>query len=304
MSRRVAVIGAGHVGATIAFALMLRGLFPEILLIDSDRARADAEAEDLSDAGALARPTRIFAGGYADAASASVAILTAGAATRGAESRLAVAGRSAAIVQSCVTQLRSAGFDGTLIVAANPVDLMSYTAFRHAGLPSARVIGTGTLLDSCRMRQEVATRLNVASASVQGMVLGEHGDSEVAVFSSIRIGGQLPERFAPGVLDGAALASEVRDAGYKIIQGKGYTSFGIATAAVRLCEAIVRDERIVLPVSCLMRGEFGLSGLYLSLPCIVGAGGVEQVLVPELDPNEREALLRSAAAIRAALAEL
>lgn len=300
MSDRIAVIGAGHVGATTAYALMLRGLFPEIVLIDSNAALAAAEAEDISDAGALARPARIFAGGYSDAASARIAVLTAGAVTHGSESRLAVASASGAIVKSCVTELMQAGFDGILIVAANPVDLMADTAFRHSGLPAARVIGTGTLLDSCRMRQEIAHRLDVAPASVEGIVLGEHGDSEVAILSSIRIGGLAPDLFAPGALDSAQVARDVSQAGYRIIAGKGYTSFGIATAAVRICEAIIRDERVVLPVSCLTTGQFGVSDIYLSLPCLVGAGGVEQVLTPELDEGETAALLRSASAIREA----
>lgn len=301
MNDRVAIIGAGHVGAATAFALMLRGLFPEIVLIDAITELAVAEAEDVSDANALARPARVFAGSYADAASARVAILTAGAATKGTESRLSVAAHSAAIVTSCVTQLMAAGFEGILVVAANPVDLMAWTAFRSSALPSAQVIGTGTLLDTCRLRQAIASRLNVAPESVAGDVVGEHGDSEVAILSSIRIGGLMLEQFAPGMIDGDALAREVRDAGYKIITGKGYTSFGIATAAVRICEAIVRNERVVLPVSTLLTGQFGISDLYLSLPCVVGAGGIEQVLVPALNEMETAALLNSASIIQKAI---
>ncbi|MEP6784991.1 MAG: L-lactate dehydrogenase [Sphingomonadales bacterium] len=304
MSDRVAIVGAGHVGAATAYALMLRGLFPEIVLIDADEALAVAEAADISDANALARPARIFAGSYADAASARIAVLTAGAATHGSESRLSVASRSAAIVKSCVEQLASAGFEGILVVAANPVDLMAWTAFRHSGLPSNRVIGTGTLLDSCRMRQEIANRLGVAPASIDGLVLGEHGDSEVALLSSIRVGGQTLERFTPETLDGSEIAKEVRDAGYKIISGKGFTSYGIATAAVRICEAVIRDERVVLPVSSLMTGQLGISDLYLSLPCLIGAGGIEQVLVPDMNAGETEALLGSASTIRDALTSI
>ena len=280
---------------------MLRGLFPEIVLIDAEQALAVAEAADISDANALARPARIFAGNYTDAASARIAVLTAGATTHGSESRLAVASRSAEIMAFCVSELMGAGFDGILIVAANPVDLMAWTAFRGSGLPSQRVIGTGTLLDSCRLRQELATRLNVAPSSVDGVVLGEHGDSEVAILSSIRIGGLPFEKFAPKVLDGSQLARHVRDAGYEIVKGKGYTSYGIATAAVRICEAIVRDERVILPVSTLLTGQLGISDLYLSLPCLVGAAGIEQVLVPELNEFETVAMLRSAAAIREAI---
>ncbi len=301
MSDRVAIIGAGHVGAATAYALMLRGLFPEMVLIDTVAELAVAEAEDISDASALARPARIFAGTYADAAGARIAILTAGAATQGAASRLSVAAHSAEIVTSCVAQLVDAGFKGILIVAANPVDVMAWTAFRRAALPAARVIGTGTLLDTCRLRQAIAARLNVAPESVEGVVLGEHGDSEVAVLSAIRVGGLPLAGFAPGAINGHNLAREVRDAGYKIVTGKGYTSFGIATAAVRICEAIVRNERVVLPVSTLLTGQFGLSDLYLSLPCLVGAEGIARVLVPELNESETAALLASASTIRKAI---
>ena len=264
MNHRIAVIGAGHVGATTAYALMLRGLFPEIVLIDSNATQAAAEAEDISDASALARPARIFAGSYSDAASACIAVLTAGAATHGSQSRLDVASKSAAVVRSCVTELVHAGFSGIIVVATNPVDLMAYAALKRSELPAARVIGTGSLLDSCRMRQEIANRLHIAPTSVDGVVLGEHGDSEVAVLSSFRVGGLPLERFAPGEIDSGQIARDVGEAAYRIIAGKGYTSFGIATAAVRICEAIIRDEHVVLPVSSLLTGQFGISDIFIS----------------------------------------
>lgn len=299
---RVAIIGAGHVGATAAYALMLRALFREIVLIDRNAELAEAEAADLSDANALARPSRIWAGGYDDAAGATIAVLTAGAATHGSESRLSVASRSAEIVTGCVKSLVEAGFDGVLLVAANPVDLMAYTAYRAARMPAARVIGTGTLLDSSRLQQALARELGVAPGSVDALIIGEHGDSEVVAFSAARIGGLPLDRF-PGTekLDRPAIATAVRDAGYRIVSGKGYTSFGVATAIVRICEAIVRDENAVLPVSTLIDGQFGLRDLYLSLPCIVGACGVERVLLPDLTSDEATALQASAEALRGAM---
>jgi L-lactate dehydrogenase len=304
--QRIAIVGAGHVGSTSAFALMLRALVHEIVLIDEDAELAEAEAADLSDANALARPARIWAGDYGDAASAQIAVLTAGAATHGEESRLAVAARSAAIVRSCVEGLLGAGFSGILLVAANPVDLMSLVALRASGLAPSRVIGTGTLLDSARLRQALATDLKVSATSIDGFVLGEHGDSEVAAESTVRIGGLTLANFAGTAPnpDFKALAVDVRKAGYRIIEGKGYTSFGIATAIVRICEAIVRDEQAVLPVSAFTSGDLGGPGLYLSLPCIIGARGVERVLSLELPANERAALHASAAALQDAMLQL
>jgi L-lactate dehydrogenase len=300
---RVVIAGAGHVGATAAYALMLRALFREIILIDCDPQRADAEAEDIADANALARPATIRAGAYADAAGASIAVITAGAATHGDETRLSVAARSGEIVRDCVAGLIGGGFDGIIVVAANPVDLMALAAFEASGLPANRVIGTGTLLDSSRLRQAIAGRLSVAPGDVDAMILGEHGDSSVAALSTARIGGLTIEAFAshPGRLGAGDLLHEVRRAGYRIIGGKGYTSYGIATAIVRICEAILRDEHAVLPVSTLLSGQFGIDGLYLSLPCVLGGAGVERVLMPALSDGEIAGLRASADAIRAAL---
>jgi L-lactate dehydrogenase len=296
---RIAMIGAGHVGATAAYALMLRGLFSEIVLIDANQALADAEAADLSDADALARSARIWAGDYSDAASAQIAVLTAGAATKGSQDRLSVAGASAAIVGSCVDALLAAGFKGVLIVAANPVDLMSLVAQRRSGLAPGRVIGTGTLLDSMRLRQTLSAKLRVAAGSIEGYVLGEHGNSELAAFSTVRVGGVALGGLTEGAsLDLPALAATVRTGAYRVVTGKGYTSFGIATAIVRIVEAVIRDEHAVLPVSTLLTGQYGIGGVYLSLPCVIGAGGVERVLEPDLDPAELTALKASAQVLR------
>ena len=302
---RIAIIGAGHVGSTAAYALMLRALVREIVLIDSNIGLAEAEATDISDANALARPARIWAGNYKDAASARLAIITAGAATYGKETRLSVADRSAKIVSECVDALMATGFDGILIIASNPVDVMAHVAFSRAGLPSNQVIGTGTLLDSSRLQQALASRLDVAPNAIEAVVIGEHGDSEVAVFSTVRVGGIPLSQFAPDETQNSAkLADAVRTAGYRIIEGKGYTSYGVATAIVRICEAVLRNERTVLPVSTLLTGEFGLSEIYLSLPCILGFGGVERVLLPELDTNELSQLRSSGQKIQMALANL
>lgn len=302
-ANRIAFIGAGHVGATAAYAMMLRALFEEIVLIDADAPRARAEAADLSDADALARPARIWAGDYADAASARIAVITAGAASHHAESRLALAARSAEIVTQCVKSLAGAGFDGVLLIASNPVDLMTAVALRHAGLPPARVIGTGTLLDTSRLHHALARRFDIAPRMIEGFVLGEHGDSAVAAFSSLRIGGQPLASFAPEA-DLAAVAEEVRAAAYRIIEGKGHTSFGIATAIVWICEAIIRNERAIMPVSAQLSGEFGIHSIHLGMPCIVGAHGIERVLLPDLDEGELAALRRSAEILREALAAL
>ena len=303
---RIAIIGAGHVGATSAYALMLRALVSEIVLIDTNKALAEAEAADIADANALARPTRVWAGTYADAATARIAVITAGAATHGNESRLSVLSRSAEIVSACVQSLIDAGFTGTILVAANPVDIMAHVALRTSGLPTRHVIGTGTLLDSSRLRHVLAAKLDVAPESLAGFVLGEHGDSEVAAFSTVRIGGLTLDDFVlfGEHLDHDVIARDVREAGYRIISGKGHTSFGIATAVVRICEAIIRNERAILPVSTLLTGEFGIVDVFLSLPCVLGEGGIERILLPDISVEEKDALHRSAEVIRQVMSTL
>jgi L-lactate dehydrogenase len=303
---RVAIVGAGHVGATTAYALMLRALFREIVLIDSNADLAKAEAADLRDANALARPARIWAGTYADAGAASIAVITAGGATHGSQNRLAVSSSSAEIVTACIDQLMAGGFSGIILVAANPVDVMSLVAFRRSGLPSSRVIGTGTLLDTSRLRQELAIGMGVAPAAVEGLVLGEHGDSEVVAFSTLRVGGLSLDRFPwpDEEPDRGEIARKVRDAAYEIIAGKGYTSYGVATAIVRICEAIVRDEHAVLPVSAFLSGQLDIEELYLSLPCVLGLGGIERVLIPDVSSEELAALRRSAGVLRQAISSI
>lgn len=300
---RIAFIGAGHVGATAAYAMMLRALFEEIVLVDADGELAEAEAGDLADASALARPATIWAGSYADAALAQIAVITAGAVSHGSESRFSLASRSAVIVEDCARSLADAGFAGVLIVASNPVDVMTIVAIRHAGLAEGRVIGTGTLLDTCRLKQALSATLGIAPGAIDGYVLGEHGDSEVAAFSTVRIGGQPLDDFcgeAP-MPDLAALSTRVRDAGYRIIGGKGHTSFGIATAIVRICEAVIRDERAVLPVSAWLKHGYGIADICLSLPCVIGAGGIERILLPTLSDEEHTALFASAATLKGVL---
>ena len=301
-SSRIAVIGAGNVGATAAYALMLRGLFSEIVLIDHNPERAVAEATDIADANAMMQPVRVWGGGYCDVKDASILVVTAGATTKDGEPRTAVAAKSAAIVRECVQQAKDAGFNGIIVVSSNPADAMTQVAQMTSGLPPERVIGTGTLLDSNRFRTRIADQLEVAPAAVEALVLGEHGDSEVMAYSTVRLGGVELDMFVSGgPFDRDQVANEVVKAGYTISDGKGYTSFGIASAIVRICEAIHRDERVILPVSSMLSGQYGIDGVYLSLPCVVGAAGILRVLTPELLLDENDALVASANILRETL---
>ena len=302
MSSRIAIIGTGNVGATAAYALMLRGIVSEIVLIDRSAEHAAAEATDIADANAIARPARIWAGDYSDVRDAAILVITAGATPKDGEPRTSVAARSATIVRDCVGQARQAGFAGVLVVASNPADAMTQVAQAASGLPAERVIGTGTLLDSNRFRKRIADRLGIAPGAIAATVLGEHGDSEVMAYSIVRIGGMDLDAYLDGQhFDRAEVAHEVMRAGYTIGHGKGFTSYGVATAIVRICEAIHRDERVVLPVSTLLTGQYGIDGIYLSLPCLIGAKGILRILTPELTSGETKALLASADVLRRTL---
>ena len=303
---RIAIIGVGHVGVTSAYAMMLGGLAREIVLVDLDRARAEGEAMDLMHAAALGRPVAVRAGDYADAAGASIAVITAGVAGVPGESRLDLLGRNAVVARAVVGELMANGFDGIILMTTNPVDILAQVAQERSGLGPDRVLSSGTVLDSARLRALLAADLAVDARSVHGYIVGEHGDSEIAAWSGVRIAGR-PLADFPGadrLPPRDEILRRVRRAAPDIIERKGYTSFAIASCVSRICEAILRDAHTVLPVSTLMEGEYGIEGIYLSTPCVVGRGGVERRIELPLDADELAGLRASAGVLRETLGQL
>lgn len=308
---RVAVVGTGNVGSTFAYALLLSGLAAELVLIDANQARAEGEAMDLNHAVPFAHPTRIWAGTYEDCAGAAVTVIAAGANQRPGESRLDLVKRNAAIFREIVPAVARHNPDGILLIATNPVDALTYASLKLSGLPKARVIGSGTILDTARFRQLLSRYFKVDARSVHAFIVGEHGDSEVPVWSLANIAGMRLEAYcaANGVpLDHAALGQifiQTRDAAYQIIERKGATYYAVAAGLMRIVEAILRDQGTVLSVSSLMDdGSFGPGDVCLSLPTVVGRNGVEQVLRLDLSPSEQDGLRRSADILRATTALL
>jgi L-lactate dehydrogenase len=303
---RVAVVGAGHVGATFAFALVLSGLASDIVLVDADLARAEGEAMDLDHAIPYGRPARVHAGGLDACAGADVVVLTAGAGQRPGETRLDLAAKNAAIFRGLVPEIARHAPDAVLVVATNPVDVLTLGTLRMSGFPTTRVIGSGTILDTARLRFLLGRHFGVEARSVHAHVVGEHGDSEVVVWSTANIAGvPLDELCRAGTLacgpdERAEIARQTRVAAYEIIRRKGHTAYAIGAGLVRLVEAIVRDQKTVLSVSTLQEGPYGLSGVCLSLPTVIGRSGAERVLPLPLSSDEQAALLRSAETIRAA----
>ncbi|GAB3646695.1 L-lactate dehydrogenase [Ramlibacter alkalitolerans] len=301
---KVAVVGAGRVGSTFAYSLAASGLVREIVIADMDLARAEGEAMDIAQSVPFHRPVRISAGGLADAAGAVVTVITAGAAQRPGEPRTALVQRNVEAMRSILDQVVSANPDGLLLIATNPVDALTYAAIKMSRLPPGRVIGSGTVLDSARLRAELAAHYGVDARNVHAYVLGEHGDSEFVAWSTATVGNMRLEDYCVATRTSCEpaqmeqIGERVRRAAYEIIQRKGATNFAIAAALTRIIEAILRDEQSVLTVSTLVQGEYGLQDVCLSLPAIVGRNGVQQVLPVPLADGELAALRRSAEAIR------
>lgn len=302
-NRKVAIVGCGFVGSSSAFALMQSGLFSEMVLIDVDRARAEGEALDISHGSPFASPMRIYAGDYADAADAAIIVVTAGAAQKPGETRLDLVNKNVGIFRSIIPQIRQAGFEGILLIVSNPVDILTYAAIKLSGLPESRVIGSGTVLDSARLQEALGNHLGVDPRDVEAYIIGEHGDSELAVWSSADVAGVPLKDFCEmrGHYDHEAaerrIAEEVKNAAYEIIRRKHATYYGIAMSVARLCAAIMRDEKCILPVSSLMVGEYGLSDIAISMPTIIGRDGIECRVPISLSDTELAELQRSAAAL-------
>ena len=301
---RIAVIGCGYVGTTCASVLLQNRLMRELVLIDHLPDKAEGEAIDMQQAVPLGMPVRIFAGTYRDAAASDIVIITAGASGTAKETRLDLLQRNVAIVRQCVAQLMSEGFDGVLLIATNPVDVLARVVQIESGLEACKVIGSGTVIDTSRLRDLLGEKLCVDARHVHAFVIGEHGDSSVAAWSMAYVGG-LPLSAFPGAAElppPEDMLREVREAGTKVISLKGNTRFAIAACVHRICEAILRNERSILPVSTLLDGQYGLKNVYLSTPCILGAGGVEAVLELPLDDSELAALRYSAVVLDHAFA--
>jgi L-lactate dehydrogenase len=308
--RKIAVVGAGEVGSTFAYALLLNGLVGEIVLIDVDRERAEGEVMDLNHAVPLSNPVRIWAGDYPDCAGADVVVVAAGTAQRPGETRLDLVKRNAAIFQNIIPRIAAHNRTGILLIATNPVDVLSYVAWQVSGFPAQRVIGSGTVLDTARFRYLLSEHLDVDPRSVHAYVIGEHGDSEVAVWSLANMAGMRLDDFCRredcdlGTETRERIFKQTRNAAYEIIQRKGATHYAVAAGLLRIVESILRNQHTVLAVSSLVPGYYEIEDVYLSLPAVIGRRGVERVLYLPLDGQETEALHKSAAVLRGVLDEL
>lgn len=308
--RKCAVIGVGFVGATAAFTLASSGLFSEIVLLDANQKKAEGEAADISHGSAFTQPCLVRAGGYSDLSECGLIVIAAGANQKPGETRIELLGRNKAILQSIIEQLIAVNREAILLIVSNPVDILTYMAQKLSGLPAERVIGTGTVLDTARLKHLLGQHLQVDSRNVHAFIIGEHGDSELAVWSSANISGvDLTDYCRICGKDDSREALDriyrsVRDAAYQIIEGKGATYYAIGLAVRRIAEAIVRDEHSVLPVSSRVDGPYGIADLCLGLPCVLGRSGVQNMLHIPLSEEETAQLRASAQKMRTLLDQI
>ena len=303
-NRKAAMIGCGFVGSASAFSLMQSGLFTEMVLRDVYKEKAEGEAMDITHGTPFVGRMKIYAGDYDDIADAAIIVITAGANQKPGETRLDLVHKNVGILKNIISEIVKRNYEGILLIVSNPVDILTYAALKLSGFPEHRVIGSGTVLDSARLRYQLGRHLDVDSRSVHAFIIGEHGDSEIAAWSSVNVSGIPLDDFCE--MRGhynhdesmRQIAEDVKDSAYEIIEKKQATYYGIAMSVKRICEAIVKDEKSILPVSGIVHGAYGIEDVVLSMPAIVGKDGIETQVPIELDQEEQEQLRASAKTLK------
>lgn len=296
--QKVVLVGDGAVGSSYAFAMAQQGIAEEFAIIDIIKERTEGDAMDLEDATAFTAPKNIYSADYDTCKDADLVVITAGAPQKPGETRLQLVDKNLKIIKSVVEPIVKSGFDGIFLVAANPVDILTYAVQKLSGFPKNKVVGSGTSLDSARLRVALGKKLHVDPRDVIANIMGEHGDSEFAAYSSATVGGKplLDIAKDEGISEDELLKIEddVRNKAYEIINRKGATFYGVATALMRISKAILRDENSVLPIGAPMNGEYGLNDLYIGTPAVVNASGVAKVIEVPLNDREKKAMADSA----------
>ena len=289
---RVVLVGTGFVGSSYAYSMLNQGICEEFVLVDLNEKKAEGEAMDLRHGLPFApHTTKIWKGSYADCKTADIVVLTAGANQKPGETRLDLVEKNTNIFRGIISQIMESGFDGIFLVAANPVDILTYATWKFSGLPKERVIGSGTILDTARFRYELGNYFNVDTRNVHAYIIGEHGDTELPVYSHVNLGAKplakaLETKADYKQEDLDDMFVKVRDAAYHIIERKGATYYGIGMGLTRITKAILQDENSILTVSTLLEGEYGHEDIYIGVPCVVNRQGVREVV--ELELNEKE----------------
>lgn len=309
-ANKITIVGAGFVGSTIAYTMTVAGTASEIVLVDVAKDRAEGEAMDIEHGSPFFKESLIHAGDYQTSADSDIVVITAGTNQRPGETRMDLIGRNAAIVTDVAKQVKETSPNATIVVVSNPVDVMTRVIKDVTGFPAERVIGSGTNLDSARFRYLLSKKFGVDSRNIHAYILGEHGDSEFAAWSNVNIAGmninEASDAFGGimGDYDYIDMVEQTRNAAYEIINRKKATYYGIAASTNRICEAILRDEKSILPLSVKLTGQYGLKDVYLSLPTVVGQHGVIKVIAPYLSEEEERHLHDSAKVLEEAFQSL
>ncbi len=310
ITNKVAIVGIGNVGATLGYGLLVSGLATEIVLIDRNLSKAEGEAMDLTHAVPMMKPTKIYAGNYQDCAGAAITVITAGAAQKPGETRLDLAVKNTAIIKDIIQEIIKFNPEGLILIATNPVDILTFAAIKYSGLHPNRVFGSGTILDTARFRFLLSQRFEVDPRSVHAYIIGEHGDSEVPVWSIANIAGMQLDDYCKinqmgcGTNELNDIFVGTRDAAYHIIERKGATFYAIAAGLVRILEAVLRDQSTVLSVSSLIHDYYDINDVCFSLPTVIDRGGIQKVIKLKLADEERIGLINSANVLKNMIKQL
>lgn len=291
-NKKISIIGAGNVGSTTAYTLMLSGLVSELVIVDKNKEKAEGESMDIIHGLPFVKPMKIYSGDYPSIEGSDIVIIAAGSSIGVGQSRLELVGKSVEIFKEILEQVVKYASNSIVLVVSNPVDIMTYVTYKLTGFPKNKIIGSGTVLDTARFKSLIGEHLSVDPRSVEGYILGEHGDSEVAAWSVTSVGGIAIEDYCnqtgscSGNLTKEVLAQSVRVSGYEVARKKGATQFAVSLATTRIVQSIFRNENSVLTVSSLLEGEYGMENVCLSVPTIVNANGVEKILKVNLAEKE------------------
>lgn len=300
MQNKITVVGAGYVGSTIAYAAMNRGIVSKISLVDIDDDKARGEAMDLNHGAAFVKPVKITSGGYEGCQNSDVVVITAGVSQKPGESRLDLVEKNTEIFKEIIPKITEQSEDAIILVVTNPVDVLTHVAEKLSGLEPGQVIGSGTVLDTSRLRYLLGDHCGINPSNVHSYVIGEHGDREVITWSLTNFGGIPFDRYCANCKKSCdretfknSIGASVKNAAYEVIEKKGATNYAVGLAVTKILEAIVRDEKTMLTTSSVLDGQYGLKDVALGLPSIVGSDGVEKVLTHELNSREEAKLIES-----------
>ncbi|QCZ49014.1 malate dehydrogenase [Levilactobacillus brevis] len=300
--QKVVLVGDGAVGSAYAYSMMNQGIAEEFVIVDVVKERTEGDALDLEDAQVFTSPKNVYSGDYSDCKDADVVVITAGAPQKPGETRLDLVNKNLKILSSIVKPVAESGFDGIFVVAANPVDILTYATWKFSGFPKEKVIGSGTSLDTSRLRVALAKKFNVDPRNVEAYIMGEHGDSEFAAYDEATVGSKPLKVVAKehGLTDDdlAKIEDDTRNKAYEIINRKGATYYGVATCLMRITKAILRDENAILPIGAALNGEYGLDDIFIGTPAIVNANGLGGVIEVPLSDKEKDLMAKSAETLK------